>query len=306
MTTTAAPTKERDVILPWDHFIKDELLGRNPHLEGEVLERAIERDKIHIERWKEMEWPHMAKELKEFSYKVSEGIEPHWVGPSRAVLWQRQTIRKRKVDESGKAKLVDETLGWTPTKGQPIGSASQLAYYLRKGLRLRPPRDGVEDVRLLTELETASSAESLSEEPEAQFIDNRSANGTVGFVTWKAYMRHCERFRLKPEYEPPDAVKRTMLDFPYFDLVRNKGFKNQKAAYIHAKEIQRKTGVSAEQTLKALSVNYSNEELTSHAPKKRGLPYKDSPGTSEIVDSPLVHEPADAMDGTTVGNLEEA
>ena len=309
MTTTAAPLEEREVTLPWDCFIKNELVGRNPYLDDDdvKLEAAFVRERLSIEHWKTTEWGYIVKELKGFSFVISEDIEPHWVSPARAVLWQRQTTRKREVSEKGKVKFVDETTGWSPTKGQPIGNASQLAYYLRKGLRLRPPQDGVEDVRHLQDIEAIPPAEPLEEKPLAKYLDDRLPTGTIGFDTWKGYLRHCERHKLTPENEPPDEIKRTMLNYEYFDLMRNKGFNNRKAAWLHAKEIQRKTGKKAEVLLKSFKVDldYSNKDTASHDSRKAGRPRKYPAESSGTVVSMPIHTEADTVDGKTVDTVEE-
>jgi len=297
MTTTAAPLEEREVRLPWDCFIKDELVGRNPYLDDDnaKLESAFARERLSIEHWKATEWAYIVKELKDFSFVISEDIEPHWVSPARAVLWQRQTTRKREVSEKGKVKFVDETTGWSPTKGQPIGNASQLAYYFRKGLRLRPPQDGVEDVRHLQDIEATSPAEPLEVKEPAKYLDNRLPTGTIGFDTWKGYLRHCERHKLTPEHEPPDEIKRTMLNYEYFDVLRNKGFVNRKSAYLHAKDIQRKTGMKAEALLKSFKVDYNKNDSVSHVSK-------DASGSNE---SKLNHKKTDAVVEKTVDTVEE-
>jgi len=297
MTTTAAPLEEREVTLPWDCFIKDELVGRNPYLDDDnaKLESAFARERLSIEHWKATEWAYIVKELKDFSFVISEDIEPHWVSPARAVLWQRQTTRKREVSEKGKVKFVDETTGWSPTKGQPIGNASQLAYYFRKGLRLRPPQDGVEDVRHLQDIEATSPAEPLEVKEPAKYLDNRLPTGTIGFDTWKGYLRHCERHKLTPEHEPPDEIKRTMLNYEYFDVLRNKGFVNRKSAYLHAKDIQRKTGMKAEALLKSFKVDYNKNDSVSHVSK-------DASGSNE---SKLNHKKTDAVVEKTVDTVEE-
>ena len=299
MTTTAAPLEERsEVTLPWDCFIKSELVGRNPYLDDDdaKLESAFARERSSIEHWKATGWAYIVKELKEFSFVISEDIEPHWVSPARAVLWQRQTTRKREVSEKGKVKFVDETTGWSPTKGQPIGNASQLAYYFRKGLRLRPPRDGVEDVRHLQDIEATSPAEPLEEKPLPKYLDDRLPTGTLGFDTWKAYLKHCDRHKLTPEHEPPDSIKRTMFNYEYFDIMRNKGFKNRKAAYLHAKDIQRKTGMKAEALLKSFKVDYNKNDSVSHVSK-------DASGSNE---SKLSHKKTEVVTEEAVGTMEEA
>lgn len=298
MTTTAAPLEEREVTLPWDCFIKSELVGRNPYLDDDdaKLESAFAHERLSIEHWKATEWAFIVKELKEFSFVISEDIEPHWVSPARAVLWQRQTTRKREVSEKGKVKFVDETTGWSPTKGQPIGNASQLAYYFRKGLRLRPPQDGVEDVRHLQDIEATSPAEPLEVKEPAKYLDDRLPTGTIGFDTWKGYLRHCERHKLTPEHEPPDEIKRTMLNYEYFDVLRNKGFVNRKSAYLHAKDIQRKTGMKAEVLLKSFKVQYDKKDSNSYESDKESL------GSNE---SKLSDKKAELVTEKTVDTVEE-
>ena len=299
MTTTAAPLEERsEVTLPWDCFIKSELVGRNPYLDDDdaKLESAFARERSSIEHWKATGWAYIVKELKEFSFVISEDIEPHWVSPARAVLWQRQTTRKREVSEKGKVKFVYETTGGSPTKGQPIGNASQLAYYFRKGLRLRPPRDGVEDVRHLQDIEATSPSEPLEVKEPAKYLDDRLPTGTIGFDTWKGYLRHCERHKLTPEHEPPDEIKRTMLNYEYFDVLRNKGFVNRKSAYLHAKDIQRKTGMKAEVLLKSFKVQYDKKDSNSYESDKESL------GSNE---SKLNHKKTEAVVEKTVDTVEE-
>ena len=299
MTTTAAPLEERsEVTLPWDCFIKSELVGRNPYLDDDdaKLESAFAHERLSIEHWKATEWAFIVKELKEFSFVISEDIEPHWVSPARAVLWQRQTTRKREVSEKGKVKFVDETTGWSPTKGQPIGNASQLAYYFRKGLRLRPPQDGVEDVRHLQDIEATSPAEPLEVKEPAKDLDDRLPTGTIGFDTWKGYLKHCERHKLTPEHEPPDEIKRTMLNYEYFDVLRNKGFVNRKSAYLHAKDIQRKTGMKAEVLLKSFKVQYDKKDSNSYESDKESL------GSNE---SKLSDKKAELVTEKTVDTVEE-
>ena len=299
MTTTAAPLEERsEVTLPWDCFIKSELVGRNPYLDDDdaKLESAFAHERLSIEHWKATEWAFIVKELKEFSFVISEDIEPHWVSPARAVLWQRQTTRKREVSEKGKVKFVDETTGWSPTKGQPIGNASQLAYYFRKGLRLRPPQDGVEDVRHLQDIEATSPAEPLEVKEPAKYLDDRLPTGTIGFDTWKGYLKHCERHKLTPEHEPPDEIKRTMLNYEYFDVLRNKGFVNRKSAYLHAKDIQRKTGMKAEVLLKSFKVQYDKKDSNSYESDKESL------GSNE---SKLSDKKAELVTEKTVDTVEE-
>jgi len=273
-------------------------VGRNPYLDDddEKLEAAFARERLSIEHWKVTEWAYIVKELKEFSFVIAEDIEPHWVSPARAVLWQRQTTRKREVSEKGKVKFVDETTGWSPTKGQPIGNASQLAYYLRKGLRLRPPQDGVEDVRHLQDIEATSPAEPLEVKEPAKYLDDRLPTGTIGFDTWKGYLRHCERHKLTPEHEPPDEIKRTMLNYEYFDVLRNKGFVNRKSAWMHAKDIQRKTGMKAEVLLKSFKVQYDNKDSNSHESGKESL------GSNE---SKLSDKKAELVTEKTVDTVEE-
>ena len=129
----------------------------------------------------------------------------------------------------------------------------------------------------------------------AKYLDDRLPSGTVGFDTWKGYLRHCERHRLIPEHDPPDSIKRTMFNYEYFDIMRNKGFKNRKAAYLHAKDIQRKTGMKAEALLKSFKVDYNKNDSVSHVSK-------DASGSNE---SKLNHKKTDAVVEKTVDTVEE-
>ena len=61
MTTKAPETINVD---PWDFFLEDNL--------------ATE----HVEKFREWEWPHMLKELKQdHNYVIGKVQEPHWVTP---------------------------------------------------------------------------------------------------------------------------------------------------------------------------------------------------------------------------------
>jgi hypothetical protein len=74
---------------------------------------------------------------------------------------------------------------------------------------------------------------------------------------------------------------------------------------MHAKDIQRKTGMKAEVLLKSFKVNYSNEDTTSYDSRKSGRPRKypiESPGN--VVSMPI-HKEADTVDGKTVDTVEE-
>ena len=127
-------TETNDVKLTWDAFLDDEDDGVYSQVAG----------------FRETEWHNIRRQLRnDYNWDVPDGLEPHWIAPGRAVFWQLQTVRERvmRVDDNGRNRPVIEDVerGWAPTTaGLPAGSASQIAHWFDKGLRMRPPVDGVD------------------------------------------------------------------------------------------------------------------------------------------------------------------
>ena len=119
--TTA--TNDHIVVESWDYYLADDSPARE-----------------HVERYREMQWPHMQKELRsDLGYMLGVGQEPHWVESGRAVLFHRVII-----SDYGREK----DFGWQATHPLPVGNAIQLLNYLRKGFRLRASVDPLVDVEM--------------------------------------------------------------------------------------------------------------------------------------------------------------
>ena len=73
--------QDRTSRLPWDNFVSDEI-DSNTHL--------------HIDRFRESEWPNILRELAKEPYNIvlPEGLEPHWVAPGKAVYWSELIVRE--------------------------------------------------------------------------------------------------------------------------------------------------------------------------------------------------------------------
>jgi len=214
-------TATKDTHISWDAF----------------LEKA---DRLAVESFRELEWPNIKRELGQapFNTRLAEGLEPHWVRSGKAVYWQPVILRKRmeETSEDGRMyrsiKEVHE--GWQPTLGGlPANNATQIANYLKKGFRLRPPQDGV-DVEML---EAAVPSEALQAEPpapaERKFICYRHGWGQKVFKTWKAYRNHCLYYNEGIEEEIPPEVMERMGRFKYYCVLHDKGFDSKKLTDTH-------------------------------------------------------------------------
>ena len=96
--------QDRTSRLPWDNFVSDEI-DSNTHL--------------HIDRFRESEWPNIVRELAKEPYNIvlPEGLEPHWVAPGKAVYWSELIVREVvEKEEYGISKRVIEDVshGWFP------------------------------------------------------------------------------------------------------------------------------------------------------------------------------------------------
>lgn len=225
-----APTA--DVQLPWDYF-----LNKQPD---------AEMRRPHVEAFRRVDWPAIKRELAnegfqgEF-YEIPDGLEPHWVEPGKAVLWQeqRRSTIEVAVDEKGQPILnrhglpirerKEESVGWTATSPLPVGNANQFAYYIRKGMRLRPPMEGA-----APEIVKESEAQAEKEEPPvALFVCNRHGYDFKAFKTWKGYIRHCATAQEVPVLEPPEVVLKRARKYPLYCYIHNIGFRSERLAKRH-------------------------------------------------------------------------
>ena len=217
-------------MLDWDHFL--------------VQSQSSDGIKSAIERYRNTEWPKLRRDLAtRYSVEVPEHIEPHWVAPGRAVFWQREVVRtqhERVIDGATQWLFEDVDRGWQPSgypRGYRTASASSLATFFKKGFRLRPPVDGVDD-------EAVESAV-----PEAQgvstrvFTCKRHQKGKTEFPTWKAYIQHCSHYREAPQEAPPEDVLRRIKTYAYYCFLHDRGFGNQHLAQRHVQGERRKNGI---------------------------------------------------------------
>jgi len=239
-------TDEKDLSLKWDAFVEREVAKQtaNPVLQAEALERAKE----HIEGFRRIDWPNIKRQLysEPFMWDVQEGLEPHWVAPGRAVFWQLQTTQKivQKTFEDGRVRSVKEDVptGWEPTSsGLPAGSASQISQYLDKGLRLRPPEEGVDVESLKSAIPSGSfQVEAEEEKPSVEYVCARHGFKRYTSATWKNYIRHCAQFNEVPELDAPQEVQEKVADYKYYCYIHNRGYMSQKMATRHIRTEMRK------------------------------------------------------------------
>ena len=235
-TTTERPTGA----LAWDAFLETEARRLGYSDPGQIA-RHVSSVRQHIENYRRTEWPQTVRDLRKlFEYAVPDGLEPHWVAPARAVLWQVQTTNPGRG-----VKKADDGTWWAPTAGLPIGNAQQLTHWLQKGLRLRPPEHGV-DVELL---ETALPPEDVQGEPETKYSCNRHTQKNIGFATWKGYIQHCRNFRERPEGDPPAEEVEKIVSSAYYCYYCFKGFDQFRQASDHLKYETRKPSRSSHPTI---------------------------------------------------------
>lgn len=195
MVVSTAPPQ-----IVWDAFLTDDAL------------------RTHIEGFRKNEWPSIRKHLAAFyGIDVSDEEEPHWIEPSRVVYWAL---------ESGH---------WRPTAaGLPAGNAQQIANYLKKGFRLRPPSEAA------LEYEGTLKMVIPTAEPELKYQCTgrgmRRKHKVITFRNHKLYLRHCDFFKEEPT-GPVEAVVAAEREeqYKYFCAIHQEGFDHQLKAYRHLK-----------------------------------------------------------------------
>jgi hypothetical protein len=234
---------ERDIRLPWHHFIGD----------AKVLRELVDV-------FRRFKWDGIKRDLdRDFNWNIPDGLEPHWVTPGKAVYWQEMIVREQTRSEAMPSQVLSVEFvssGWQPTGPLPASNASQIARYLEKGFRLRPPVEGVSQEVLK---EAAVPAEALQEEPEGPseyiYACDRHGIDHKEFKTWKAYIQHCAYFREPLDQPIPESVLENMKGFVYYCALHNRGFKNEHAANQHMRaEMQRRVG-SLHPTLQQMEVH---------------------------------------------------
>ena len=242
---TTVIEQEKDLRLPWDYFLN----------KREGLSTA-ETEMILV--WRSNEWNVIVRHLfTDFKWVIPEGLEPHWLSPGKAAYWQEQiTLNKKFVDNITEKEIlhsnknVDQghwvrtnvSSGWKPTSPLPADNASQVAHYLNKGFRFRPPQDGVESEYIR---ESADLLEVSSEDLPvvAQFVCFRHLEkGKVGFVTWDAYLAHCAKYAEKPIENPPKEILEHAATFMWYCPIHNIGFQKETLVERHYHSESKKAG----------------------------------------------------------------
>jgi hypothetical protein len=226
-------------VLSWDSYIEhglEDAVRRVP----ELAARAMPELKKHIKAWRDREWKIIHRGLREdFGMELPYGVEPHWVGPGRAVYWQAQAERRAKAvkDEAGgrnKVAIDEVKTGWAPTSPLPANTAHTIGYYLRKGLQFRPPDYDV-SVELSSGLASPAELPQGEKPPVVAYRCRRHVEGDKTFANWRAYMAHCRAYGEMPDPEqaPPPLVQRRMKISNYWCLMHHVGFKTRRQAQLH-------------------------------------------------------------------------
>lgn len=236
---------ERDVYLDWNAFLEADV--DKVALPAPTRERVLRQRQAGLDAFREFEWPKIRSELNRLhGLAVSEGLEPHWVEAGSAVYWQEQIQRQRKEvgttpDGTIIREMQDVFEGWRPTSPLPANSAGQIAYYLQKGLRLRPPTNGV-DVEVLSAAVPADALQRPDASPPARTFKCQRHGDLRAFTTWKAYIQHCTHRRESLEEVAPKAVVEMAKGYMYYCYLHNKGFNNPKIMQRHIKKELSKGG----------------------------------------------------------------
>jgi hypothetical protein len=237
-----------DIRMPWDAFVDMEVARSVPHEDARpARDRSV---RAMITRFRANEWPRIKTELatrnwpdafdknnSSHPWVVPDDLEPHWTGPGKAVYWQQeQKLPSLVWNES--LKRTERIPGgdgeWKPTLPLPANPASQIAHYLGKGFRLRPPRDAAEEASLKKIQPVEPAPEPVPEPP--RFECNRHGLDRRAFSTWKGYLAHCLVYKELPDAAlVPLEVHERSQAFPYYCTIHDKGFTNKKLAERHIK-----------------------------------------------------------------------
>lgn len=221
-TSPSHPSQE----IPWDAFIRVEM--RRQGVLDNVMDAHVEAALKHINPFRQTEWPALCHELKkQYGISCPQEVEPHWVAPGYAVLWQPSYHLERDyVNRTLKRVLT----GWEPTNGLPANNANQLAYYLKKGLRIRPP---LQKVEAAVEAAPPSQASGGREDPSLaqpgvppsagkatsyvcdRHPDRFGRSGQFTTTSWKEYRKHCIEHREPLELEPSWDIKSKLARYRF-------------------------------------------------------------------------------------------
>ena len=241
MTTVA----DKDILLRWDYFLDE--MGLTPG--GGEAARTM------IAAWRLSEWPTIKRDLaRQFRWEIPDDLDPHWVAPGRAVYWCHEiTSRPVPVLVGGEPETIDGQLtgrrewkdfdnGWNPTKGLPANNPTQIAHYLDKGFRLRPPQEGVEMETLKESAEASDDLQGDTSDTRPTYACYKHAKGKLVWRTWKAYIQHCLSKKEAPEYDLPPEVAERAKKFPFYCAIHDRGFTHPAHAGRHLAAELKKAG----------------------------------------------------------------
>jgi len=258
-------SENTDLSLPWDYFLQNEV--KEDLSSGTVDKEAhVQNRNLHIQGFRQTEWKAIVRELKlVHNWIIPDGLEPHWVAPGKAILWQEQITSKAQLvaEADGKSRraVVESNEGWVPTSRLSANNASAIAQYLSKGLRFRPPEQG-QGVEVYYQENAASlegSVNALKEFVEQQDritydCDRHPDKGTVSLATWKAYLRHCQAYAELPDLPLPEEIQERAKKFKWYCTQHNQGFTNEQLAHQHLRSELRKPGRALHATVKQMEV----------------------------------------------------
>lgn len=243
-----------DHALAWDAFLEQEADRlRVPAVQRESVLQALRR---RVDTFRAMEWLNLKQQIrKQTLWDLPESLEPHWVGPGTAILWQEQVRRVRvpKAGPDGTYFVIEEVReGWLPTSPLPFNNAGQIGQWLDLGMRLRPPVDGV-SLETLRE-KGIEPLPPVSIEPVRQFWCKRHEKGPMGFPTWKGYIQHCVRYFEPPTETPPAEVLERAKSFKYYCAFHDRGWNHKNLASRHRNAELRRPGKAVHATLEEMEV----------------------------------------------------
>jgi len=230
--------------IPWDHFLSDE------------------RVRLTVEGFRRADWPNIKRLLsKDYGIDLPEGLEPCWVEPGKAIYWQAQMVREPVTftdDKTGHLyrDMVERPTGWLETSPLPANNASQIAHYLKKGLRLRHPDQVAVEMEPPVSLEEPAQAE----EHPGFLCDRHGIGNRRTLKTWKSYIQHCQHYKEIPEHTPPPDVLLRATNFEFFCFYHGIGFATQAGAARHRTVELKKPGKSLHPTVDEMRVSRENND----------------------------------------------
>jgi hypothetical protein len=247
-------TTTEDLRLKWDAFIEGAVEQRVAHEPARESYQTGLRDMIDV--FRQNEWPAIQRELLNIHrWEITDGLEPHWVEPGKAVYWQQQVVREIKTDDEGVRRVEWVSRKWEPTSGLPANNASQIAHYLEKGFRLRPPIEGVLQEALPEDAVLSEGAIEASEPTPDQYICFRHGQKRFGFQDWSGYLAHCRYYQEVLEGDPPAETVKRMNEFPYYCVMHDVGFHNRRLAARHAKGESRRSATAGHPSVEQMEVH---------------------------------------------------